>query len=355
PVADATTDPGAALTGPASPSNQALADAPRIAIETDRVIGSLSALGGRIDDLRLKDYRTVNDPDAPIVTLLAPADAQGAYYGTHGWIGADGLTADQVPGPNTLWTVPEGATLSVGSPVTLTWSNDIGVSFTKTISIDDEFMFTIEQTATNAGAAAVSVAPYGRISRVGLPSDLKKFFILHEGLVRMADGELGETSYDNMQDYDRNDVERALADRVDITEGGWIGFTDHYWMTTLIPDGAFKLVSKYNPMQDEYIAEAVNPAQPLAPGATIQTTSQLFAGAKEWEAIRGYQNQGGVDGFLDSIDWGWFYFLTKPIFAVLHWLNAIIGNMGWSIIALTLIIKAILLPLAYKSYVSMAK
>ncbi|MEM6307211.1 MAG: membrane protein insertase YidC, partial [Pseudomonadota bacterium] len=317
--------------------------------------GSLTLIGGRIDELKFKDYRTVNSPDAPIVTLLTPEGQGNAYYGTHGWAPTAGMAATDVPGPNTLWTAPDAAGLTVENPVTLTWDNGNGLVFTKTIRIDENYMFTIEQGVTNSTTAPVSVAPYGVISRTGLPDDLKNFFILHEGLVSMADGTLGETDYDDMQDYDRHDVERALAERTDVTDQAWIGFTDHYWMTTLIPANPLKIVGKYNPLRDTYIAEAVGRTLTVDAGGQITTTSQFFAGAKEWEAIRTYQNQGDVEGFLDSIDWGWFYFLTKPIFAVLHWLNALIGNMGWAIIALTLIIKAVLLPLAYKSYVSMAR
>lgn len=231
----------------------------------------------------------------------------------------------------------------------------MGLQFTKTIALDKDYMFTVTQSVTNTGDAAKAMAPYGVISRTGLPDDLKNFFILHEGVIRMTDGTLDETGYKKMPDFSRDERERALAEVVQVEDSGWIGFTDHYWMTTLIPSGPFKSVAKYDPIRDVYQTEAVSRTMTVAPGETITATTQLFAGAKEWAAIRGYQNQGGIDGFLDSIDWGWFYFLTKPIFAVLHWLNGITGNMGWSIIALTLIIKFVLLPLAYKSYVSMAR
>ncbi|MGV6840135.1 MAG: membrane protein insertase YidC [Planktomarina sp.] len=342
-------------TTPMTAAEEALAQAPRIAIETDRVEGSLSLLGGRIDELRLKDYRTVNTPDAPIVTLLNPEGKSGAYYSIHGWAPTAGMDFGEVPGPNTTWTAPVGAVLTVDSPVTLTWDNGQGLQFSKTIALDKDYMFTVTQSVTNTGDAAKAMAPYGVISRTGLPSDLKNFFILNEGVVRMSDGTLGETAYDDMPDFKRDDRERALAEVVQVEEQGWIGFTDHYWMTTLVPNGPFKSVAKYDPQRDVYQTEAVSRTMTVAPGETITSTSRLFAGAKEWAAIRGYQNEGGIEGFLDSIDWGWFYFLTKPIFAVLHWLNGMIGNMGWAIIALTLIIKFALLPLAYKSYVSMAK
>jgi YidC/Oxa1 family membrane protein insertase len=173
----------------------------------------------------------------------------------------------------------------------------------------------------------------------------------------MADGTLAEIKYDDVEEYPFNAREGAPAEVTQVTENGWIGFTDHYWMTTLIPatGSPFKAVAKFDPQRGIYQTETVQPTQTVEPGQTASAETRLFAGAKEWATIRNYQNEQGVDRFLDSIDWGWFFFLTKPIFAALHWLHAVIGNMGWAIIALTLLIKALVLPLAYKSYVSMAK
>ena len=332
----------------------AVANADRIIIDTPRLEGSLSLLAGRIDDLRLKDYTNTIDEGSPIVTLLSPEGSDNAYYGINGWAAASGVDPKEVPGPTTLWS-SRSTTLTASSPVTLTWDNGKGLSFKRVISIDENFMFNIEQSVSNSSATQVALAPYGRIARHGEPPNLKGFFILHEGLVRMSDGELNETNYDDMPEFDINPKERAPAEVVQVAEGGWIGFTDHYWMTTIVPQGAFKSVAKYDINNDIYLTEAVQPTQTIAPGTTISVTSQFFAGPKEWEVIREYQNENGVDRFVDSIDWGWFYFLTKPIFWLLHTLNGYIGNMGWSIICLTLIIKALLLPLAYKSYVSMAR
>jgi len=332
----------------------AVANADRIIIDTPRLEGSLSLLAGRIDDLHLKDYTNTIDEGSPIVTLLSPEGSDNAYYGINGWAAASGVDPKEVPGPTTLWS-SRSTTLTASSPVTLTWDNGKGLSFKRVISIDENFMFNIEQSVSNSSATPVALAPYGRIARHGEPPNLKGFFILHEGMVRMSDGELNEINYDKMPEFDINPKERAPAEVVQVAEGGWIGFTDHYWMTTIVPQGAFKSVAKYDINNDIYLTEAVQPTQTIAPGTTISVTSQFFAGPKEWEVIREYQNENGVDRFVDSIDWGWFYFLTKPIFWLLHTLNGYIGNMGWSIICLTLIIKALLLPLAYKSYVSMAR
>ncbi|MDA7423106.1 membrane protein insertase YidC [Thalassococcus lentus] len=347
--------PGAA-TGTAAEAAEEIADAPRVDINTDRLEGSISLIGGRIDDLRLKDYRVSVDQDSDIVQILDPVGSQTPYYALYGWAPGAGLTLDDVPGANTLWTADAAATLGVGSPVVLTWESPAGLTFTRTVEIDEDYLFSVTQGVENTAGGTVSLAPYGVIARHGEPADLKNFFILHEGVVAMADGTLAEIDYDDMPDFSVVPSEGARAEVTQVAENGWIGFTDHYWMTTLIPapGSAFKQVAKYDDRRGIFQTEAVLPTVQLAQGETQQVTTQLFAGAKEWETIRAIE-KGGVDRFLDSIDWGWFFFLTKPIFAVLHYLNAWIGNMGWAIIGLTLLIKAILLPLAFKSYVSMAK
>jgi len=333
------------------------ANVPRIAVETPSLVGSMSLLGGRIDQLALSTYRETLNPTSPRVGLLNPVGETHPYYATFGWAPGGSLGFEDVPGANTLWTQTGGATLTVDTPIQLTWGNGNGLIFRRDVSVDDKFMFTIVQSVENTTGAAVRMAPYGTISRQGMPPNLANFFILHEGVVRMSDGELQEIDYDDMPDQPTDDRWGANADVINVATHGWVGFTDKYWMTSLIPEPgtAFTSVAKYNAGGDIYLTEARLAAMDIAPGTTATSTTQLFAGAKEWEAIRNYQIDGGIEGFLDSIDWGWFFFLTKPIFFVLHWLNAFIGNMGWSIIALTFFLKALLLPLAYKSYVSMAK
>ncbi len=338
----ATADTGAPVT-------QEVIEAPRIPIETSELTGSISLQGARIDDLSLTQYRDTLDEGADIVHLLRPEGQAGAYMSIFGWTGDAGT----VPDDNTIWTLADGDTLTPDTPVTLTWDNGIGQLFSTTISIDEEFMVTYAQSITNTGAEAFTSRPYGLLRRHGEPADMKNFFILHEGLVRMQDGELSEINYDDVVDYGVNDPEGT----VEITDKGWIGWTDHYWMTTLIPEQGtpFRASARYFESRDIYQAEAIMPSQTVAPGEEITVATQLFAGAKEWEPIRNYERDGGVDGFLDSIDWGWFFFLTKPMFWLLHELNKLIGNMGWAIIGLTFVIKLIVLPLAYRSYVSMAK
>lgn len=331
-------------------------DAPRISIETQKLMGTISLKGGRIDDLSLLGYKVDLSAGAENVTLLKPVGEEGAYYATYGWAALSGVTSNLVPTPDTLWEVNGNNRLTVSSPVELVWDNGAGLKFSRVISIDEDYLFTVKQNVENTSAAHVELRPYGLIRRAGEPKDVKNFFILHEGLVRMSDGELAEDSYKNMRGYDTNEREGTAAKRIEVTTNGWVGFTDHFWMTTLIPTpgSAFRSTAKYYEQADIYQAETVLPVVSLSSGQSASVETQFFAGAKEWETIRNYEN-AGVEGFIDSIDWGWFFFLTKPIFIVLHWLNQVIGNMGWSIIGLTLLIKALLFPLAYKSYVSMAK
>ncbi len=331
-------------------------DAPRISIETQKLMGTISLKGGRIDDLSLLGYKVDLSEGAENVTLLKPVGEEGAYYATYGWAALSGVTSNLVPTPDTLWEVNGNNRLTVSSPVELVWDNGAGLKFSRVISIDEDYLFTVKQNVENTSATDVELRPYGLIRRAGEPKDVKNFFILHEGLVRMSDGELAEDSYKNMRGYDTNEREGTAAKRIEVTTNGWVGFTDHFWMTTLIPTpgSAFRSTAKYYEQADIYQAETVLPVVSLSSGQSASVETQFFAGAKEWETIRNYEN-AGVEGFIDSIDWGWFFFLTKPIFIVLHWLNQVIGNMGWSIIGLTLLIKALLFPLAYKSYVSMAK
>ena len=334
----------------------ALAQSERIDILTPRLAGTLSLTGGRIDDIDLLNYRETIEPDSPTVTLFNPTGTGDAYYAVYGWAPAGGLGFDAVPGPATEWSLESGDVLTETTPITLVWDNGAGLIFRRTISVDENFMFTIFQSVENLTDEAVRLAPYGIIARHGIPDDLRNFYILHEGAIMVADGELTETSYDDVMEFPVDPAERAAASRVDVGENGWIGFTGHYWMSTLVPPPgqSFTAVTKYTEATDTFQTDVRLPVVSVEPGSSASAETMLFAGAKEWEVIRDYQNGKGIDRFVDAIDWGWFFFLTKPIFIALHYLNLWIGNMGLAIIGLTLIIKAILFPLAYKSYVSMS-
>ncbi len=233
PPAPGIAPPGPLADAPATPDAAAAADAPRVAIETPRLTGSISLRGGRIDDLALKDYRETLEDGSPIVTLLAPTGAD-PYYVVHGWIPAGGLAPADVPSDVTEWTAPEGATLTPETPVTLTWENGSGLTFRRTVSVDADYMFDIEQTVENGTGAEVALAPYGQIARVSEP-DTVNFFILHEGVVARTDGVLSEIDYDDVVDLEVVAGENGRVQTIEGTQDGWIGFTDKYWMTTLIP------------------------------------------------------------------------------------------------------------------------
>ena len=352
--------PAAADAAAASP----VATAPRLTIDTPQLKGSISLVGGRIDDLELKTYKQTLDAGSGIVRLLSPVGQENAYYALFGWGPAGALNFEDVPGANTEWQPAGGGTLAPGQPVTLVWSNGNGLDFKREISVDSEFMFSITETVTNTGSTEARLFPYGIVARHGKPTNLENFFVSHEGVVARADGTLVETDYDDVASLPIVEREGAQATVVEATVDGWVGFTDKYWMTVLVPEQGkpFTSVTKYVPQANIYQTETRQPVLAVAPGASVSSTQRLFAGAKEWETIRAYMNDGAVEGtgqpipgFIDAIDWGWFFFLTKPIFAILHWLNATIGNMGLAIIALTFILKLLVLPLAYKSYVSMAR
>ena len=354
----------APITSAADDVAATLAEVPRIAIDTPELSGSISLLGGRFDDISLKAYHTELSDESPIVKLLKPTGQPEAYYAVYGWTPGGDTAVEDVPSPSTVWSIEEGTTLTPTTPVTLRWENHNGLIFRRTLMVDEKFMFTIRQSVENTGTKAQRLAPYGVLARHGEPSDLKGFFILHEGALRQNDDEREYFKYKHLRDIDARDELSArwsspgvVADVKDVSGKGWTGFTDHYWMSVLIPasNNAFTSVFRYNETTDTYRTYAQLDTLTVDAGQTESVDTRLFVGAKEWETIRNYQKSEDVTNFLDTIDWGFFFFLTKPIFAMLHWLHSVIGNMGWAIIGLTLVIKAVLFPLAYKSYVSMAK
>jgi YidC/Oxa1 family membrane protein insertase len=346
-----------------------LPEAPRLAIDTPSLTGSLSLRGARLDDLSLKGYHVALD-DPELVQLLSRPGSPYPYYVAHGWSGP-GLAPEAVPGPDTLWSLEGEATVTPEAPVTLAWDNGAGLVFTREIAVDEDFMFSVTDSVANGTDAPVSLSSYGFIARDGR-EEAPSNFILHEGVVRMSDGELQEIDYADLPDLEAA-ADGSRSEPVEVAADGWIGFTDKYWMTTLVPTPGtpFTSTARFLPGSGTFQTLARQAPVTVEPGATHDVVHQVFAGAKEWEAIRGYENQPGalarllgaqtdpdrpaIDGFLDSIDWGWFFFLTKPMFWLLHNLHVLIGNMGWAIIALTVVIKTLVLPLAWKSYASMAR
>jgi len=343
-------------TTPAQSRETALAGAARVAVDSPGLKGSITLKGGRIDDIRLKGYRETLDPSSPNVTLLNPTGVDGAYYAVYGWIATGGAA---VPGPNTEWSVESGDVLTPKTPVTLVWDNGAGLIFRRVISVDDKFMFTVRQSVENQSGAEASLSPYGIVARHGEP-ETTRLITIHEGGVAVFDGVLHDDfSYKDLRGLDVSAAEGGPAASFQVNENGWLGFTDKYWMAAMAPlpgqgfTGVFKMVETAN--GEIFQADMRLPTMNVAPGQSASIDTYLFAGAKEWEAIRDYEADLKIDRFTEAMNWGTFFFLSKPMFKVLHFFYLNIGNMGWAILALTLIVKTCLFPLAYKSFVSMSK
>jgi YidC/Oxa1 family membrane protein insertase len=331
---------------------------PRVAIETPRLGGSIDLKGGRIDDLTLQQYRATIDPSSPPIVLFSPSGAPDAYYAEFGWVPASGTTA-AMPGPDTVWKQQGAGALTVDHPVTLTYDNGEGLVFTRTIAIDDHYMFTIKDAMANKGGSPVTVLPYALISRHGAPPVLG-YYILHEGLIGVMgnEGEQTET-YKKMDD--------KKSESWDATDA-WLGFTDKYFAATLVPDTDAKVHARFSASDANglktYQTDYLLAAQTIAPGAAGSADARLFAGAKEVSVV-GINFLGGVDGGYNAalglnhfdllIDWGWFYFITKPMFLALDYFFHLVGNFGIAILIVTVLVKILFFPLANKSYASMAK
>jgi YidC/Oxa1 family membrane protein insertase len=326
--------------------SQALAGTDRIEIRNDRLQGSLALTGGRLDNLVLTTYRETTAPDSPDVRLLNPPGAANPYFAEFGWVASDDATA--VPGRDTRWQADRDE-LRPGAPVTLSWDNGQGLRFTRTVAIDDAYMFTITQGVENTGDEPVTLHPYGLISRWGTPPTLG-FFILHEGPIGVLGGTLEEIDYDDLQ-------EDGLIDFA--SQGGWLGFTDKYWLTALVPDQDAELSAIFRHSlaegQDRYQTDYLRPPVTVAPGASVEVVDRLFAGAKEVELLDHYRNAYAIPLFDRAVDFGLFYFLTKPIFHILHFFYQLLGNYGLAILLLTLLVKLLFYPLANKSYRAMSK
>lgn len=348
--AGAPSAPGSvAVPGQARTREAALATSPRIPIDTPKLAGSIALKGGRIDDLALTQYHETVDPKSPPVVLLEPSGAPNPFYAEFGWVGTAG-TSIKLPGPDTLWTRQGSASLGVDKPVTLTYDNGEGLEFRRTISVDDKYVFTIQDQVANKGSAPVQLYPYALISRHGTPQTLG-YYILHEGLI----GVLGDQG---LQEFTYKTIEEKKSVSFKATNA-WLGITDKYWATTLLPDTKATIQAKFSSgtqgnaktYQSDYLGEA----QTIAPGATGQTSTRLFAGAKEVAVVDGYEKQFGLNRFELLIDWGWFYFITKPMFWSIDWLYRHVGNFGIAILLITVLVKLVFFPLANKSYASMAK
>jgi YidC/Oxa1 family membrane protein insertase len=326
-----------------------LAAAPRVRLSTPTLSGSISLKGGRIDDLSLVRYRETVDPNSPPIVLLSPSGTAEPFYAEFGWVGGSGAPV-KLPGPDTVWRQEGGGTLGIGQPIKLAFDNGEGLEFHRTIAVDDKYLFTVTDEVANKGSAPVTLFPYSLISRHGTPHTLG-YYILHEGLLGvMGDHGLQESTY--------SDIEKKKEILFDVTNG-WLGITDKYWAAALLPDTAAHLRARFSfgmlgtqkTYQSDYLLDPVT----VAPGATGSANARLFAGAKEVAVVDGYDKALKLNRFELLIDWGWFYFITKPVFWTLDWLYKLTGNFGVAILIITVLVKVLFLPLANKSYASMAK
>lgn len=348
---------------------------PRVAIRSPRLHGTISLAGGRIDDLTLADYREELDPESPEIVILSPPGTADAYFARFGWVAADETTV--VPGADTVWTT-DGNVLTPDSPLTLRWDNGQGLRFSRTFALDRNFMFTVTHRVENTGDQAVDLFPFGLVSRRGTP-EVTGYVILHEGMLGVFDGTLEEIDYDDLQEKEKGVITKS-------TTGGWIGFTDKYWLTALIPGQRAKVDSRFYHHSedgiDKYQVDFVGARMTVDPGAAIEEVNNLFVGAKEVQLLDAYAANGEANGYwatvLDeamaslglkasgvenlgiarfdlAIDFGWLYFLTKPIFYTLIYINQHVGNFGVSILLLTVLVKLLFFPLANKSYKAMSK
>ncbi len=330
--------------------DQALAADKRVKIETDYLSGSINLKGAQIDDVHLLKYRETIDPTSPTIVFLSPANAPNALYAEQGFVGATGTTA-KLPGPDTVWTAPDGAVLAEGKPVTLTWDNGEGLVFSRKIEISDEYVFTVSQMVENKSQAPVALIPYARIIRQDTPA-VSGYWVFFEGILGWVDGKLKEVHYSDV-------AEQKEPEKADST-GGWLGFTDKYWAAAIIPDQTKPVTTNIlhqksgtrDLYQTGYVAKD---ALVVQPGQQAVYTDRLFAGAKVVKTINDVGAKYTIAGFDYMIDWGWFYFLTKPMFYLLDFLKGLVGNFGVAILLATVLVKLAVYPLANKSYASMSK
>jgi YidC/Oxa1 family membrane protein insertase len=367
PASPSTPPPPAGAAPPAAPSaaapapvsrDTAIASTARVKIETPSVIGSISLKGARIDDLSLVKFRETVDPSSPAIVLFSPSGTPNPYYAEFGWVAAEGAKV-RLPDQNTVWQQESIGALTPTSPVVLKYDNGEGLTFRRTISVDDRYLFTIKDEVSNVGNAPVTLYPFALISRHGTPQ-VSGYYILHEGLI----GYLGEKG---LQEYTYKKIDDEKTVNFKVTDA-WLGITDKYWASALLPDTNAQLQARFSSnlvgttrtYQTDYLATP----QTIAIGGAGSVNARLFAGAKEASVVGlnfpiwgfdGYNKQLSLNHFDLLIDWGWFYFITKPMFLGLDFFYRFFGNFGISILLVTVIVKLLFFPLANKSYASMAK
>ncbi len=327
---------------------KALAASPRLTIDTPSLSGSVNLKGAKLDDLRLKKYRQTLAENSPTVILFSPKGSPEPYYAEHGWVADPGVTV-KLPKADTVWTAETSGDLSPSTPIVLSWDNGEGLVFKRTFSVDENYMFSVDQEVQNNSGKTIQLYPYGLIARNGEP-ETAGFFVLHEGLI----GVIGE---EGLQEIKYDDLIEEGSVRPGKANMGWLGFTDKYWAATLIPTPGteYQPNFSYNARTQNFQSDYLGGRVQIVDGAKVTNSSSLYAGAKVSNLIQGYQESMNILSFDLMIDWGWFYFLTKPMFWAIDLLYSMVGNFGIAILLVTVIVKLAFFPLANKSYVSMSK
>ena len=326
----------------------ALARSERVPVRTPALTGSISMTGGRIDHLYLNDYRvTLDEPGT--IELLRPEGVEHAYFAYLGWRGQN---IDGLPGADTQWVLRSGDELSPGNPIVMNYDNGQGLVFTRTVSVDEEYLFTIVDRVDNNSGREVTLAPYGSVQRRGITADLGRQMIIHEGAIGVFGNQLQQSKYNDWADEDE-------AQSFSTSAGGWVGVTDKYWLTAFIPeqDEAFQAQFRTAEQNGVRTYETVFQSRTwvIPAGRSATETVHLYAGAKRNEILTEVGNELGAPRMTDAIDWGMFWFLTKPLFMVLEFFFGLVGNFGVAILLLTVVVKLVLFPLANKAYESMSK
>ena len=359
---DEVLEPATSIDGQSSQAVSEIQSRDEALIQTDRVIfenasikGSINLKGAILDDLILSKYKTSLEPDSTNIQLLLPDGTANPYYIETGWKELKNSNIE-LPNLETNWKT-NSSTLSPSSPVTLSWTNNKNITFKINYQVDDEYMFTITQEIENNSGEDIEVFPYRLIKRINTP-DTINFFILHEGLISLINDELLEKNYDDIADDCNSSMQTKKEFCDNKTQGGWLGFTDKYWMSALIPDADQSINVNYrygNNGRDSYRAGYVGQIYKINSGENISYGGKLFVGAKKLNVLSAYDENLSIPRFTDAIDWGWFSFLTKPVSYAINWFFGYAGTFGLAIIAFTILMRLILFPLAQASFKSMAK
>lgn len=326
--------------------DEVISSSGRVIFDNGKIKGSINLEGGFIDDLVLEEFRETLDPTSDLIEFLNPLGSQDAYYLDTGWVSSDSTL--ELPNNKSIWKTDK-TSMGVDDPVKLFWTNSQGITFEKIISLDENYLFNVDQRVINNSDRSFDLFPFGLSKRQGIP-EMQNFFILHEGPISITDGVLEEYDYDDLK-------ENKKIKHTSI--GGWIGITDKYWQTAIIPNQNEPIHQTYSysfaENVDNFQTDIVGEKIAVSNGASISHNFKLFAGPKIVSVIDTYMEEYGIQEFDRSVDFGWFYFLTKPIFNVLQFVFGYVGNFGWSIIAFTILMRICFFPLAQQSFKSMAK